>query len=93
MFEGRFMKVFIVALSVAMLGVFAAATIASEVTRISVEELKAMLGNPDVIILDVDREGNWEDRDRKILGAVRENPKEIESWMNRYPKDKTLVLY
>ena len=93
MFEGRFMKVFIVALSVAMLGVFAAATIASEVTRISVEELKAMLGNPDVIILDVDREGNWEDRDRKILGAVRENPKEIESWSHKYPKDKTLVLY
>jgi rhodanese-related sulfurtransferase len=93
MFEGRFMKVFIVALSVAMMGVFAVATIASEVTRISVEELKAMLGNPDVIILDVDRKGNWEDRDRKILGAVRENPKEIESWMNRYPKDKTLILY
>ena len=93
MFEGRFMKVFIVALSVAMMGVFAAATIASEVTRISVEELKAMLGNPDVIILDVDREGNWEDRDRKIPGAVRENPKEIESWSHKYPKDKTLILY
>jgi rhodanese-related sulfurtransferase len=93
MFEGRFIKVFIVALSVAMLGVFAVAPIASEVTRISVEELKAMLGNPDVIILDVDRKGNWEDRDRKILGAVRENPKEIESWSHKYPKDKTLVLY
>jgi hypothetical protein len=93
MFEGRFIKVFILALSVAMLGVFAVATIASEVTKISIEELKAMLGNPDVIILDVDREGNWEDRDRKILGALRENPKEIESWMNRYPKNKTLVLY
>ena len=52
-----------------------------------------MLGNPDVIILDVDRKGNWEDRDRKILGALRENPREIESWMNRYPKDKTVVLY
>jgi rhodanese-related sulfurtransferase len=76
-----------------VLGIFAATTIASEVTRISTEKLKAMLGNPDVVILDVDRKGNWEDRDRKIPGAVRQNPKEIQSWMNTYPKDKTLVLY
>jgi rhodanese-related sulfurtransferase len=76
-----------------VLGIFAAATIASEVTRISTEELKAMLGNPDVVVLDVDRKGNWEDRDRKIPGAVRQNPKEIESWSHKYPNDRTIVLY
>jgi rhodanese-related sulfurtransferase len=93
MLNGRFAKPLAVTLSMVVLGIFAAATIASEVTRISTEELKAMLGNPDVVILDVDRKGNWKDRDRKILGAVRQNPKEIQSWMNTYPKDKTLVLY
>jgi hypothetical protein len=93
MLNGRFAKPLAVTLSMAMLGIFAAATIASEVTKISTGELKAMLGNPDVVILDVDRKGNWKDRDRKILGAVRQNPKEIQSWMNTYPKDKTLVLY
>jgi hypothetical protein len=77
----------------ALLSIFTTTTIASEVTKISKEELKSMLGNSDIIILDVDREGNWEDRDRKILGAVRENPKEIESWMTKYPKNKPLILY
>jgi len=77
----------------AMLGIFTMTSIASEVTRISKEELKSMLGNSEVIILDVDRKGNWEDRDRKIPGAVRENPKETKSWMNKFSKDKTIVLY
>ena len=93
MFNGRIIRFFTVALSMAILGIYTMTSIASEVTRISKEELNSMLGNPDVIILDVDREGNWEDRDRKIPGAVREIPKEIESWMNKYPRDKTLVLY
>jgi hypothetical protein len=77
----------------AMLSIFTTTTIASGITKISKEELKSMLGNSDIFILDVDREGNWEDRDRKILGAVRENPKEIESWMTKYPKNNTFILY
>jgi hypothetical protein len=93
MTKGRLLMCVNVALTMIILVILTTTTIASEVTKISKEELKSMLGNPDVIILDVDREGNWEDRDRKILGAVRENPKEIESWMTKYPKNKTFILY
>ena len=82
-----------VGLSIAVVGIFTLPTSAASVKRISREELKSILNNPDVIILDVDREGNWKDRDRKILGAVRENPKDIETWMDKYARDKPIVLY
>jgi hypothetical protein len=29
----------------------------------------------------------------KIKGAVREDPKQVSSWIDKYPKDKLLVLY
>jgi len=93
MTNGRLIMCVNVVLTMIILVIFTTTTIASEVTKISKEELKPILGNLDIIILDVDREGNWEDRNRKILGAVRENPKEIESWMTKYPKNKTLILY
>lgn len=93
MTNGRLIMCVNVVLTMIILVIFTTATFASEVTTISKEELKPILGNSDIIILDVDREGNWEDRNRKILGAVRENPKEIESWMTKYPKNKTLILY
>lgn len=93
MTNGRLIMCVNVVLTMIILVIFTTTTIASEVTKISKEELKPILGNSDIIILDVDREGNWEGRNRKILGAVRENPKEIESWMTKYPKNKTLILY
>ena len=61
--------------------------------RMTKEELKPMLGNPDVFIIDVRAGKDWTDSDLKIKGAVRENPQAIESWANKYPRDKTLVFY
>jgi predicted sulfurtransferase len=65
-----------------------------EVSRISKEEVKAMMGNPDVVILDVRESQSWKDAKWKIQGAVREDPeKDVKSWAEKYPKDKTLILY
>ncbi len=65
-----------------------------EAPRISKEELKAMLGNPDVVILDVRESQSWKDAKWKIQGAVREDPKkEVKAWAEKYPQDKTLILY
>ncbi len=64
-----------------------------QVPRITKEELKEMLSNPDVVILDVRVGQEWATSDKKILGAIRENPAELNSWIHSYPKDKTLVLY
>lgn len=65
-----------------------------EVPRMTKEELKALLGNPDLIILDVRFGRSWDNSQWKIKGAIREDPQaEIAAWADKYPKDKTLVLY
>jgi len=63
------------------------------VPLITAEELKAKLGDPNLTILDVRREAHWNASDRKIVGAVREDPEAVESWAGKYAKEKTLVLY
>ena len=63
------------------------------VPLITAEELKARLGEHNLIILDVRREAHWNASDRKIVGAVREDPEAVESWAGKYAKEKTLVLY
>lgn len=64
------------------------------VPRMAKEELKPLLGNPDVIILDVRESEDWKEAKQKIVGAVREDPeKDIKSWAEKYPKDRTLVFY
>jgi hypothetical protein len=66
---------------------------AADVPRMSKEELQPMLGNPDVIIIDVRAGGDWTAKDSKIKGAVREDPGQVDSWIDKYPKDKTLIFY
>jgi rhodanese-related sulfurtransferase len=61
---------------------------------ITKEELKSMLGNPDVIIIDVRLDTDWEKSDSKIKGAVREDPEgDVQAWAEKYPKSKTIVFY
>ncbi len=64
-----------------------------DVPRMTKQALSAAMGKPDVIIIDVRTGIGWTDSDSKIKGAVREDPEAIQSWANKYPKDKTLVLY
>jgi len=65
----------------------------ADAPRMTKEELKAMLGNPDLIIIDVRYGRDWTDSELKIKGAVREDPETFDSWAKKYPKDKTLVFY
>ena len=64
-----------------------------DVARIAKEELRQMLANPDVIVLDCRPVEQWRQSPLKIPGAVYADPYDVESWAPRYPKDKTLVLY
>jgi rhodanese-related sulfurtransferase len=68
-------------------------TCEGDIPRMSKDDLKAMLGSPDLVIIDVRLEGDWNKSDSKIMGAIREDPDHVESWANKYPKDKVLVLY
>ena len=65
-----------------------------EIPRMTKEELLPMLGNPDVVILDVRIGDEWKKSPWKIKGAVREDPeKGVQPVVEKYPKDKTYVLY
>jgi predicted sulfurtransferase len=64
-----------------------------DIAKITVQELRSMLGDPDVIIVDVRHEQQWRAGELKIRGAVHENPDAVGSWAERYQRDKTLILY
>ena len=64
-----------------------------DIPRMTKEELKPLLGNADVVIIDVRSKPDWEKDELKIQGAVREDPTQVASWMDKYSKDKTLVFY
>jgi rhodanese-related sulfurtransferase len=82
------------ALSLIVVGLFLFRPVAAkDVPRITAEELKGILGNPDVVVLDVRYSQNWQDSDLKIKSAIRGNPDNFSSWFDQFPKDKTLVLY
>jgi rhodanese-related sulfurtransferase len=66
---------------------------AQVVKRVSVEEVKSMLGNPSVVIIDVRAADDWKSSTEKVKGAVREDPEKVDTWMSKYPKDKTLIFY
>lgn len=80
-------------IGVVILCMLAQSAIAAEVPRMTKEELKAKIGNSDVIIVDVRAGKDWKGSEFKIKGAVRENPSKFSPWAEKYPKDKTLVLY
>ncbi len=61
--------------------------------RMTKDELKAMLDNPDLVILDVRAQSDWKGDDSKIKSAIREDPESVNSWAEKYTKDKTIVLY
>jgi hypothetical protein len=64
-----------------------------EIPRITKDQLMDKLGDPEVIIIDVRPEQQWNSAKLKIVGAIHEDPAAIESWAGNYPKDKTIVLY
>jgi len=64
-----------------------------DLPRMTKEELKGRLGDPEVVVVDVRVGGSWDDSPSKIKGAVREDAKGVENWIEKYPKDKTLVFY
>ena len=54
-----------------MVGISMTAAKSAEAPRMTKDELKAMLGNPDLIIIDVRLSADWAESDLKIKGAIR----------------------
>jgi rhodanese-related sulfurtransferase len=61
--------------------------------RVDSGTLKSWLADPQVVILDVRAANDWEGSDKKIKGAVRQDPKDMKTWAATLPKDKKIVLY
>ena len=75
------------------MAVLAVNAVAGNAPRISKEELKSMLGNKEVIIVDVRTGRDWKASEYKIKGAVRVDPKEVESWASTTSENQTFVFY
>ena len=83
-----------VTVSLTFVGLLFQASVAqSAVAKMTKEELRAKLDNPDVVIVDIRLGKDWKASEEKIKGAIRVDPDVVESLAAKYPKDKTLVLY
>lgn len=82
-------------------GVFALALLGAASEKVDVkpaplmtkEQLKPLLGSPDLTVIDVRVEEQWKFSNRKIPGAVHENPELVSTWVDKYPKGHTIVFY
>jgi 3-mercaptopyruvate sulfurtransferase SseA len=93
-FLSIFMLIGVVSLLGGMTGTVRAMGKGVEAPRVSKEQLLSMMEKPDVVILDVRESESWKESKQKIRGAVREAPeKDIQGWLDKYPKEKTLVFY
>ncbi len=83
----------IVAIALILFMSFVLPVLAAETPRIEKEKLKDMLGKPELILIDVRAGADWKASTQKIKGAVREDPGQMDNWIKKYPKDKTLIFY
>lgn len=60
---------------------------------ITIEKLKSMLGDPNVVIVDARKKKDYNASDIKIKGAVRESVLKVKEWAPKYSKAKTIVVY
>lgn len=66
---------------------------ADDIPRVTADELKAELGAPDLVILDVRRGKDWEASEFKIVGATYFDPKQADEHFAAWDKGKRYVLY
>ncbi len=67
--------------------------IGKSVSLITKEELKPILTDEDLVIIDVRSGRDWRSSEFKIPGAVHGNPKKFADWEKNFSKDQTLVIY
>ena len=64
-----------------------------DVSRISADQVKKLLGRPDTVIIDVRTHRNRWRSSKKIPTATREDPSKVDQWIEKYAKDQTLIFY
>lgn len=66
---------------------------AQEVPRISPEQLKTMLEEKDIVLIDVRPTAQWDQSEAKLPGAHHEEPFKADEWGRFYAKERTIVIY
>jgi len=61
--------------------------------KIEPAALNAMLNQKNLTVIDVRIVSDWRTSDRKIAGAVRQDPHNVSSWAANSPKQNTYVIY
>ncbi len=64
-----------------------------EVKYVNSAALKAMLGDPQVVVIDVRTPKDYNNSKTMIKGALRQDPGKVPTWAKTLPKDKKLVVY
>ena len=89
-----FKKLFFLTLATAVLTVAPASMVFGQtIPLITKEELKPIMENADVAIIDVRKGRDWTSSEFKIKGAVYGDPSKIADWTSQFKKDKKMVLY
>ena len=89
----RRLSMVLIVVIAAWVGVVAPAFGASDAPRIAKDELKRVLDDPGVVVIDVRAYTDWLLSSEKIRGAVREDYRDFDDWSAKYSRDKTVVLY
>lgn len=79
--------------AVLFVGGIASRSAAADDLRMSKDELRSLLGSADLVVIDVRTEKEWKKSDKKIIGSTWEDAEEVNAWADKYPKNKTIVLY
>jgi len=64
-----------------------------EVPRLTKGQLREMLGKPDVVVIDCRPVEQWKYSNQMIPGTVHEDPLAVETWAQKYDKNKKIVIY
>jgi rhodanese-related sulfurtransferase len=82
-----------ISLALTLVAALSLHAVAGSAPRITKEELKSMLGDEKLVIVDVRVGKDWNSSKYKIKGAVQADPRKVESWASSYGKDRTFVVY
>lgn len=82
-----------ISLSLALVSIMTMNSVAANAPRLSKDDLRQMLDNPKVVVVDVRTGRDWNSSEFKIKGAVRVDYRQVVSWASKYDKDKIIVFY
>lgn len=78
---------------VAALGLAGPVLAGDTVERMEAAELVAMIDSPDIVIIDVRRDGDYDSSDQMIMNAIRRDYGDVEAWAGEFDKEQTVILY